>query len=99
MPPSFYSSACPVFSVAWLGNRNQEENEAYVLYSGGGGSTKSGIKNQIVVARLKPENKNSAPSFDQVCAVETEDRICSTFHTDQPRENGKVRRKHLSINT
>lgn len=91
MAPSFYSSVCPVFSVAWLGNRSQEENESYVLYSGGGGSTKSGVKNQIVVGKLS-ESKNSgdAPTFDQVCAVETEDRICSTFDIDEPRENGKV---------
>jgi hypothetical protein len=89
MPPSFYSSACPVFAVAWLGIRNQEESEAYVLYSGGGGSTKSGVKNQMVVASLKP-GENSFNTFNEVCTVETQDRICSTFDIDQPRENGKV---------
>lgn len=83
MPPAFYSSgsadggyACPVFAVAWLGADSTE-----VFYAGGGGATKSGVANKVVLATVARNPTTSAPpSFKEISSLLTADRICTTAH-------------------
>ena len=83
MPPAFYSSgsadggyACPVFAVAWLG-----ENSAEVFYAGGGGATKSGVANKVVLATVeRNETASTPPSIKETSSLLTADRICTTVH-------------------
>ena len=71
--PSFYASSCPVFAVAWLGGRT-------VFYSGGGGATRSGVSNKMVVATFvtKKEEEGSSPELKEMFSTETGDNICTT---------------------
>jgi hypothetical protein len=51
--PSFTRLPVPSFDLAWL----KFEDKTFVLIPGGGGSTKSGVKNQIQIAKLGEESK------------------------------------------
>jgi len=92
MPPAFYSSgsadggyACPVFAVAWLGEKSTE-----VFYAGGGGATKSGVANKVVLATVeRNENASTPPSFKEISSLLTADRICTTAHAG-PIATGNV---------
>jgi hypothetical protein len=86
MLPLFFSSVCPVFACSWIGFPEAfTENESYVIYSGGGGSTKSGVLNKLVLAKFS----NSPPSLQEVCSIDTETSICTSLGVDSSRP-GKV---------
>ena len=87
--PAFYASECPVFSCGWLGDRSEKkETGALIIYSGGGGATKSGVLNKLVVARVEKTDGSAHPSFAEVSSISTDDDICTTTAHDAPR--GKV---------
>lgn len=71
---TFARLVVPSFDLTWL----QHEEAAYVLIPGGGGSTKSGVKNQIQIAR----EKGGQLIFEESFKTDTGDksRLCSGIH-------------------
>ncbi len=71
----------PSFDLAWCETRKSTEVnlENYLLLPGGGGSTKSGVKNQIIIAQYKNLDNKQEISFCDSHLTDTEKRnsLCS----------------------
>jgi hypothetical protein len=68
--------AVPSFDLAWL----ECEEDVYVLIPGGGGSTKSGVKNQIQIAKVS--KGGTAFEFIESFKTDTDDKtsLCSGIY-------------------
>lgn len=55
---SEYYLPAPAFGLAWY--ESSTSPLAYILMPGGGGSSKTGVKNQVMLASLNPEAKQQA---------------------------------------
>jgi WD40 repeat protein len=75
----FFPAAFPVFSVAWLGERSSK-----VLYTGGGGSAKSGVKNTVGLAEIIYA-KDGIPTFSPIASIETGEKLCTCSSIDVSR--------------
>ena len=62
----------PVFDLAWLSS----SSKSFLLIPGGGGSTQSGVKNQIIVAKLPPGT--SMKEFDLTDNFLTDSELSSS---------------------
>lgn len=55
----------PVFSLSWFNSSNDKDADiSHVLLPGGGGSTKSGIKNQVMIYSLDEKKEKESGAFD-----------------------------------
>mmetsp|Transcript_30214 Transcript_30214/g.90496 ORF Transcript_30214/g.90496 Transcript_30214/m.90496 type:complete len:394 (-) Transcript_30214:568-1749(-) len=64
-----YTTASPVFSIAYLGE--VDENSHRVVCAGGGGSSRSGVKNTITAADVDES------SLKVLCILDTGKELCS----------------------
>lgn len=75
MAATFQRLKVPSFDLTWL----QCKDDAFVLIPGGGGSTKSGVKNQIQIAKA---NKSGELVFIESYMTDSNDKssLCSGIH-------------------
>ena len=68
----FHRLNVPSFDLTWL---NLNENDQVALIAGGGGSFKSGVKNQIQIARIHDADKVTFLT-SYITDEDTQRRLC-----------------------
>lgn len=84
---SLHRIKVPTFDLLWH-DCLPEAEENYLLLPGGGGSAKTGVKNQIIVAEYKGGSKDNV-NLRTSCFTDTETRstLCSGISTGSVKVN------------
>ena len=77
MLPRFLSVESPLYSLKWV-DRGQSP---HVLFCGGGGKAKSGVKNLVKLAKLS-ETESGAPQLTEVARADTGEDLCVCVDAD-----------------
>lgn len=65
MSVSYSRLPVPVFNLSWVSSTEENEpDRSHILLPGGGGSTKSGIKNQVMIYSINEKKKIEESVFD-----------------------------------
>jgi hypothetical protein len=76
---SIHPLKVPTFDLNWIECNGSDGNFNFLLLPGGGGSTKSGVKNQIIVAQYHDEKDPSTVELKDSFLTDTATRssLCS----------------------
>ena len=74
--PRYFPVPSPVFKLRFVSRKGSP----HVLYCGGGGSSKSGVRNTVVLASLSWEG--GEPKFETKASADTGDKLCVSVAAD-----------------